>query len=75
MVIDDASAARIQKLLLVVTLVSYFPLILAALGVILLFVAIILACRFYKNKVMMCESSRITIISPACSSLSHQSLQ
>ncbi|XP_067278854.1 lysosome membrane protein 2-like isoform X2 [Pseudorasbora parva] len=49
-VIDDASAARIQKLLLVVTLVSYFPLILVALGVILLLVAIILAIRFYQNK-------------------------
>ncbi|XP_048021392.1 lysosome membrane protein 2 [Megalobrama amblycephala] len=49
-VIDDASAARIQKLLLIVTLVSHFPLILATLGVILLSVAIILAYRFYKNK-------------------------
>ncbi|KAK9954920.1 hypothetical protein ABG768_014834 [Culter alburnus] len=49
-VIDDASAARIHKLLLIVTLVSHFPLILATLGIILLSVAIILAYRFYKNK-------------------------
>ncbi|XP_067231942.1 lysosome membrane protein 2 [Chanodichthys erythropterus] len=49
-VIDDASAARIHKLLLIVTLVSHFPLILATLGVILLSVAIILAYRFHKNK-------------------------
>uniref|UniRef100_A0A671QXD6 Lysosome membrane protein 2-like n=1 Tax=Sinocyclocheilus anshuiensis TaxID=1608454 RepID=A0A671QXD6_9TELE len=51
-VIDDASAARIQKLLLIVTLVSHFPLILVALGVILLLVSIILAIRFYQNKVI-----------------------
>ncbi|XP_042634452.1 lysosome membrane protein 2-like isoform X1 [Cyprinus carpio] len=49
-VIDDASAARIQKLLLIVTLVSRFPLILVAMGVILLLVSIILAIRFYQNK-------------------------
>uniref|UniRef100_A0A672PXU7 Lysosome membrane protein 2-like n=1 Tax=Sinocyclocheilus grahami TaxID=75366 RepID=A0A672PXU7_SINGR len=51
-VIDDASAARIQKLLLIVTLVSHFPLILVALGVILLLVSIILAIHFYQNKVI-----------------------
>lgn len=50
MLIDDASAARIQKLLLIVTLVSHFPLILVALGVILLLVCIILVIRFYQNK-------------------------
>lgn len=49
-VIDNASAERIQKLLLVVTLVSHFPLILVALGVILLIVAVILAVRYYQNK-------------------------
>lgn len=49
-VIDDASAARIQKLLLIVTLVSHFPLIIITLGVILLLVSIILAIRFYQNK-------------------------
>ncbi|KAK7143000.1 hypothetical protein R3I93_014225 [Phoxinus phoxinus] len=49
-VIDDASAARIQKLLLIVTLVSHFPLIIIALGAILLAVSIILAIRFYQNK-------------------------
>ncbi|KAK2872216.1 hypothetical protein Q8A67_022113 [Cirrhinus molitorella] len=49
-VIDDASAARIQKLLLIVTLVSNFPLVLVALGVILLLVCIILTIRFYQNK-------------------------
>uniref|UniRef100_A0A8C2JE22 Uncharacterized protein n=1 Tax=Cyprinus carpio TaxID=7962 RepID=A0A8C2JE22_CYPCA len=51
-VIDDASAARIQKLLLIVTLVSHFPLILVAMGVILVLVSIILAIRFYQNKVI-----------------------
>lgn len=54
MVIDDVSAARIQKLLLIVTLVSHFPLIIIALGVILLLVSIILAIRFYQNQVMKC---------------------
>uniref|UniRef100_A0A8C1Y2N6 Lysosome membrane protein 2-like n=1 Tax=Cyprinus carpio TaxID=7962 RepID=A0A8C1Y2N6_CYPCA len=51
-VIDDASAARIQKLLLIVTLVSHFPLVIMALGVILLLVCIILVIRFYQNKVI-----------------------
>lgn len=51
-VIDDVSAARIQKLLLIVTLVSYFPLLIVALGVILLLVCIILVIRFNQNKVI-----------------------
>ncbi|XP_062291265.1 lysosome membrane protein 2-like [Scomber scombrus] len=44
-VIDDASAARVQKLLLIVTLVSNFPLIIVGLGAILLLVLIILLVR------------------------------
>ncbi|XP_048021923.1 lysosome membrane protein 2-like [Megalobrama amblycephala] len=52
MVIDDASAARIHKLLLIVTLVSHFPLILIILGFILLSITIILAYCFYKNKTL-----------------------
>nr|XP_046231033.1 lysosome membrane protein 2-like isoform X2 [Scatophagus argus] len=49
-VIDDASAARVQKLLLIVTLVSNFPLIIVALGGILLVVFIILLIRARKDK-------------------------
>uniref|UniRef100_A0A673AVC4 Scavenger receptor class B, member 2a n=1 Tax=Sphaeramia orbicularis TaxID=375764 RepID=A0A673AVC4_9TELE len=44
-VIDDASAARVQKLLLIVTLVSNFPLIIVALGAIMLAVFLVLLVR------------------------------
>lgn len=50
-VIDDASAARVQKLLLIVTLVSSFPLIIVGLGAIMLVVFIILLFRARKQKV------------------------
>ncbi|XP_034751593.1 lysosome membrane protein 2 isoform X1 [Etheostoma cragini] len=49
-VIDDASAARVNKLLLIVTLVSNFPLIIVGLGAILLVVLIILLVRARKQK-------------------------
>lgn len=49
-VIDDASAARVHKLLLIVTLVSNFPLIIVALGGIMLCVFIILLVRARKQK-------------------------
>ncbi|XP_023264420.1 lysosome membrane protein 2-like isoform X1 [Seriola lalandi dorsalis] len=49
-VIDDASAAKVQKLLLIVTLVSNFPLIIVGLGVIMLFVFIILLLRARRQK-------------------------
>ncbi|KAI3362214.1 hypothetical protein L3Q82_012544 [Scortum barcoo] len=49
-VIDDASAARVQKLLLIVTLVSNFPLVIVGLGAILLVVFIILLLQARKQK-------------------------
>uniref|UniRef100_A0A3B4ZUS7 Scavenger receptor class B member 2 n=1 Tax=Stegastes partitus TaxID=144197 RepID=A0A3B4ZUS7_9TELE len=49
-VIDDASAARVQKLLLIVTLVSNFPLIIVGLGGIMLVVFIILLVRARQQK-------------------------
>lgn len=49
-VIDDASVVRLQKLLLMVTLVSNFPLILVALGGIMLLVFILLLVRAHKQK-------------------------
>ncbi|XP_029372225.1 lysosome membrane protein 2 isoform X2 [Echeneis naucrates] len=49
-VIDDASAARVQKLLLIVTLVSSFPLIIVGLGLIMLLVFIILLVRDRRQK-------------------------
>ncbi|CAN9504526.1 unnamed protein product [Ophioblennius macclurei] len=49
-VIDDESAARVHKLLLIVTLVSNFPLIIVGLGGILLVVFIILLIRDRKQK-------------------------
>lgn len=48
--IDDASAARVQKLLLIVKLGSNFPLIIVGLGVIMLIVFIILLVRARKQK-------------------------
>ncbi|XP_058473055.1 lysosome membrane protein 2-like isoform X1 [Solea solea] len=49
-VIDDASAARVQKLLLISNLVSNFPLIIVGLGVILLLVLVILLVRAHREK-------------------------
>ncbi|XP_026153144.1 lysosome membrane protein 2-like isoform X2 [Mastacembelus armatus] len=49
-VIDDASAARVQKLLLIVTLVSNFPLIILGLGIIMLISFIILFLRARRQK-------------------------
>lgn len=50
-VIDDASAARVQKLLLIAALVSNFPLIIVGLGAIMLAVFILLLIRDRKKKV------------------------
>ncbi|XP_044189029.1 lysosome membrane protein 2-like isoform X2 [Thunnus albacares] len=49
-VIDDVSAAKIQKLLLIVTIVSNFPLIIVGLGGIMLLIFIILLIRARKQK-------------------------
>lgn len=49
-VIDDASAARVQKLLLIAALVSNFPLIIVGLGAIMLAVFILLLIRDRKKK-------------------------
>lgn len=49
-VIDDVSAAKVQKLLLITTLVSNFPLIIVGLGGIMLVVFIILLVRARKQK-------------------------
>ncbi|XP_068608935.1 LOW QUALITY PROTEIN: lysosome membrane protein 2-like [Brachionichthys hirsutus] len=49
-VIDDASAARVQKLLLIVSLVSNFPLIIVGLGAIMLAAFILLLIRARQRK-------------------------
>ncbi|XP_076014573.1 lysosome membrane protein 2-like isoform X2 [Genypterus blacodes] len=49
-VIDDASAARVKKLLLITTLVSNFPLIIVGLGAIMLIVFILLLVRMRQKK-------------------------
>ncbi|KAF3849169.1 hypothetical protein F7725_015666 [Dissostichus mawsoni] len=49
-VIDDASAARVHKLLLIVTLVSNFPLLIVGLGAIMLAIFMILLYRAHKQK-------------------------
>ena len=49
--IDDESAAQMRTLLLIVTLVSNFPLIIVGMGAILLLVLIVLVCRSRQKKV------------------------
>ncbi|XP_046870890.1 lysosome membrane protein 2-like [Hypomesus transpacificus] len=49
-VIDDASAAKLHKLLLIVMLVSNFPLIIVGMGAIMLLVFILLMIRARKQK-------------------------
>ncbi|XP_017267884.1 lysosome membrane protein 2a isoform X2 [Kryptolebias marmoratus] len=48
--IDDDSAAQMRQLLLIVTLVSNFPLLIVGLGIILLLVLVILFCRNRQKK-------------------------
>lgn len=49
--IDDESASQMKTLLLIVTLVSNFPLLIVGLGIILLLVLVILFCRNRQRKV------------------------
>lgn len=62
-VIDDASAAKLHKLLLIVTLVSNFPLIIVGLGAIMLLVFIVLMVRERKQKTMAKEDTSYTPVS------------
>ncbi|KAF3695495.1 Lysosome membrane protein 2 85 kDa lysosomal membrane sialoglycoprotein [Channa argus] len=48
--IDDASAAQMRTLLLIVTLVSNFPVLIVGMGIILLFVLVVLFCRNRQKK-------------------------
>uniref|UniRef100_A0AAR2JVJ0 Scavenger receptor class B, member 1 n=1 Tax=Pygocentrus nattereri TaxID=42514 RepID=A0AAR2JVJ0_PYGNA len=50
--IDDASAARLHKLLSIATIVANFPFILIALGVVLFLISILLIIRSRQRKVM-----------------------
>ncbi|XP_028457860.1 lysosome membrane protein 2 isoform X2 [Perca flavescens] len=62
-VIDDASAARVHKLLLIVTVVSNFPLIIVGLGAILLAVLIFLLVRARKQKTSTEEDTSYSPVS------------
>uniref|UniRef100_A0A8C6S5M5 Lysosome membrane protein 2-like n=1 Tax=Neogobius melanostomus TaxID=47308 RepID=A0A8C6S5M5_9GOBI len=62
-VIDDASVARVQKLLLIVNVVSNFPLIIVALGGIMLAVFIILLVRARKQKTTSEDETSYTPVS------------
>ncbi|CAK6955882.1 lysosome membrane protein 2-like isoform X2 [Scomber scombrus] len=62
-VIDDASAARVQKLLLIVTLVSNFPLIIVGLGAILLLVLIILLVRARNQQTTTADDTSYSAVS------------
>ncbi|KAM9306992.1 lysosome membrane protein 2-like isoform 2-T2 [Pholidichthys leucotaenia] len=66
-VIDDVSAARVQKLLLIVKLVPNFPIVIVGLGGILLVVFIILLVRARKEKN---EVKRIVFTKPLYASSS-----
>ncbi|XP_047227652.1 lysosome membrane protein 2-like isoform X2 [Girardinichthys multiradiatus] len=59
-VIDDASAARVHKLLMIVNVVSNFPLIIVGLGGIMLIVFIILLIRAHQQKTSTEDSSLYT---------------
>uniref|UniRef100_A0AAY4C3I3 Uncharacterized protein n=1 Tax=Denticeps clupeoides TaxID=299321 RepID=A0AAY4C3I3_9TELE len=48
--IDDGSASQMRTLLVIVTVVSNFPIIILAMGVILLFVLLFLLCRSSQRK-------------------------
>ncbi|XP_061836365.1 lysosome membrane protein 2a isoform X2 [Nerophis lumbriciformis] len=48
--VDDDSAAQMRTLLLIVTLVSNFPLLIVGLGIILLLVLVVLFCRNRQKK-------------------------
>ncbi|XP_020325773.2 lysosome membrane protein 2 [Oncorhynchus kisutch] len=62
-VIDDTSAAKLQKLLLMVTLVSNFPLIIVGLGVLLLLVFICLIVCERKLKMTTKEDTSYSPVS------------
>lgn len=62
-VIDDASAARVNKLLLIVNIVSNFPLIIVALGAIMLAVFILLLVRARKQKTSSEDETSYTPVS------------
>uniref|UniRef100_A0A1A8E732 Scavenger receptor class B, member 2 n=1 Tax=Nothobranchius kadleci TaxID=1051664 RepID=A0A1A8E732_NOTKA len=61
--IDDASAMRVQKLLLITKLVSNFPLFIVGLGGIMLMIFIVLLFRAHKQKK---EVKRIEFTKPYC---------
>lgn len=50
-VIDDASAARLHKLLLIATIASNFPIFIIGLGGLLVIILLILVIRLHKKKV------------------------
>lgn len=49
--IDDASASQMKTLLLIITIVSNFPVIIVGMGAILLLIFIFLVCRNRQRKV------------------------
>ncbi|TKS84331.1 Lysosome membrane protein 2 85 kDa lysosomal membrane sialoglycoprotein [Collichthys lucidus] len=59
-VIDDASAAKVQKLLLIVNLVSNFPLIIVGLGALMLAIFIVLLIRARKQQTSTEEETSYT---------------
>lgn len=64
--IDDESANQMRTLLLIVTVVSNFPLIIVGLGIILLLVLVVLFCRNRQKKVGTSGSALNRRINPHC---------
>ncbi|XP_061887216.1 lysosome membrane protein 2-like isoform X2 [Entelurus aequoreus] len=62
-VIDEASAARVHKLLMISTLVSNFPLIFVAMGGIMLLILIVLLMRARKQKASADENTSYSPVS------------
>ncbi|KAM4635090.1 lysosome membrane protein 2 isoform 2-T3 [Polymixia lowei] len=62
-VIDDASVKRLQKLLMIETVVSNFPLLIVGLGAIMLAVLVILLVRAHKQKTTAEEDTSYTPVS------------
>ncbi|XP_030625890.1 lysosome membrane protein 2 [Chanos chanos] len=63
-VVDDVTAAKLHKLLLMVTLVSHFPLLIVGLGVLMFLITLILIIQFCRAKT---PGKKDTVYSPVSS--------
>uniref|UniRef100_A0AAY4C362 Uncharacterized protein n=1 Tax=Denticeps clupeoides TaxID=299321 RepID=A0AAY4C362_9TELE len=73
--IDDGSASQMRTLLVIVTVVSNFPIIILAMGVILLFVLLFLLCRSSQRKTTKDETAYTQVSDKADDSAENRSSQ